>query len=129
MSCRSPVVVQLRTDAAYVAEVQRLGAYYLSAASGHLLHGDFYPGSWLRCAAPDRGLAVIDPEFCFIGPAEFDVGVRLAHAVFGGDSYVLAEAEFMKDYDAPPAFDTGLLRRFAGVEVMHRGRGTPPRYR
>lgn len=110
----------LRADSNYVSAVRALGEIYLGSRSGQLLHGDFYPGSWLRCAGSPGGVAVIDPEFCFLGPAEFDVGVYLAHAVFGGSSFEAAELEFMADYAPPPGFEPRLAARFAGAEIMRR---------
>ena len=65
----------LQADACYVGIVRELGALYLQDGTS-LLHGDYFPGSWLQTAA---GVRVIDPEFCFFGPPEFDVGVLLAH--------------------------------------------------
>ncbi|MEO5581619.1 MAG: aminoglycoside phosphotransferase, partial [Saprospiraceae bacterium] len=44
------------------ALVQTLKKSYLSAGQ-HLIHGDFYPGSWLDSK---DGFKVIDPEFSFI---------------------------------------------------------------
>tara|TARA_B100001057_G_scaffold366848_1_gene370219 strand:+ start:1134 stop:2096 length:963 start_codon:yes stop_codon:yes gene_type:complete len=43
-----------------------------------LLHGDYYPGSWMRFG---KRLNIIDPEFSFIGPKEFDLGVMVAHLI------------------------------------------------
>jgi len=42
------------------AAAQKYGDIYLSK-DHHLIHGDFYPGSWMR----SDHLHVIDPEFCF----------------------------------------------------------------
>ncbi|MEZ4703910.1 MAG: phosphotransferase [Bdellovibrionota bacterium] len=51
------------------------GKRYL-ADGDTLLHGDFFPGSWLQS---ENHMYVIDPEFCFLGPKEFDVGILQAH--------------------------------------------------
>jgi len=59
---------------------KELGDLYLSDGPT-LLHGDFYPGSWLRTT---QGIRIIDPEFAFTGAAEFDVGVFAAHLAFTG---------------------------------------------
>jgi 5-methylthioribose kinase len=58
--------------------IQEYGMRYL-ASGPCLLHGDFYPGSWLDTS---RGIFVIDPEFCFAGPAEYDLGIMVAHLRF-----------------------------------------------
>ena len=92
--------------------VQELGAVYLGARDGVLLHGDFYPGSWLRHG---DGPKVIDPEFAFAGPPEFDVGVLLAHLVMTGNA-----ADVPAAYQAARAFDDATANGFAGVEILRR---------
>ena len=74
----------VRSDPSIRVAMSRLGEIYLAgqsdpSAERRLLHGDFYPGSWLRT---DAGFRVIDPEFCFAGPVEFDLGVLSAHRIF-----------------------------------------------
>ena len=85
-------------------EVTRLGEMYL-ADGDCLLHGDFFPGAWLQTAS---GVKIIDPEFCFFGPPEFDLGVLLAHLIFAGS--------------APPELPghEPLITKFAGVEIVRR---------
>ena len=92
--------------------VRELGAVYLGARDGVLLHGDFYPGSWLRHG---DGPKVIDPEFAFVGPPEFDVGVLLAHLVMTGNAAGVPAA-----YQAARAFDDATANGFAGVEILRR---------
>lgn len=99
-------------DASVMKRANELGAAYLGARTGALLHGDFYPGSWLR--HPD-GPKIIDPEFAFVGPPEFDVGVLLAHLVLTGHAPRLPES-----YAPPPQFDTTMANGFAGIEVLRR---------
>ena len=50
------------------------GERYLAEGST-LLHGDYYPGSWMTV---DDAVFVIDPEFSFKGFPEFDLGVMLS---------------------------------------------------
>ncbi|MEZ0608740.1 phosphotransferase [Fibrella sp. WM1] len=81
-----------------------------------LLHGDFYPGSWLQTA---HGVRVIDPEFCFYGPAEFDLGVMLAHmhmARQGADLIRLVRTGYVRH----EGFDERLLNQFTGIEILRR---------
>ena len=105
----------LRSDRLYGKRVRELGATYLTN-DRVLLHGDFYPGSWLRHA---DGPKIIDPEFAFFGKPEFDVGVCLAHLLLGG--YAQSDAlTAMRSYDATPDFSHELAQAFAGVEVMRR---------
>ena len=113
----------LRADADYCARIELLGQRYL-ADGEHLLHGDFYPGSWLRSGS---GIKVIDAEFAFFGCAEFDVGIFMAHLLLAQTP--LAEVQLLiqhylqhyrQHYRAPAQFDMQLARGFAGVEIMRR---------
>ncbi len=82
-----------------------------------LLHGDYYPGSWL--AHPRKGVMIIDPEFAFVGPPEFDVGVLLAHLLMAG--YEQPEIVMqLGNYCSPPRFSQLLAWAFAGMEVIRR---------
>jgi 5-methylthioribose kinase len=100
-----------RRDPALRRAMELLGERYLEDGST-LLHGDFYPGSWLRTAAGPR---VIDPEFGFLGCPEFDVGVLRAHLDFAG-----AADHSLDAYAPPPGFDAMLAEGFAGVERIRR---------
>ena len=104
----------LRADPDYTAEVRRLGEAYLADDGPALLHGDFFPGSLLRTAG---GLKVIDPEFCFFGPQEFDLGVFVAHLALA-DRPPAQATLFLDTYGF--AGDGELLAGFAGVEIMRR---------
>ncbi len=90
-----------------------LGRRYL-ADGDTLLHGDFFPGSWLRT---DRGVFVIDPEFCFRGEAAFDLGVCLAHLCFCGMAWEAALALLETHYGD---FDRRACEDFAAVEILRR---------
>ena len=108
-----PAADDLKRDAAFVASVSALGSRYLQDGAT-LVHGDFFPGSWVRTA---RGPAVIDPEFCFVGCAEHDCGVMMAHLIIAGETPACLDAvERAADDHEDPA----LARRFAGVEIMRR---------
>jgi 5-methylthioribose kinase len=103
----------LKRDTEFVARVAALGARYLADGST-LVHGDYFPGSWVRTG---HGIAVIDPEFCFLGWAEIDRGMMLAHLIMAGDAPAhLEEIERTTDGGA----DRGVTRQFAGVEIMRR---------
>lgn len=104
-----------KKDKALKEEIANCGAIYLQEGN-HLLHGDFYPGSWLKVG---EGLKVIDPEFGFVGPAEFDLGVLLAHLMMAQQEEVLIESIFAK-YQQPANFNKTLLVRFAGIEILRR---------
>ncbi|MFK7916130.1 MAG: phosphotransferase [Pseudomonadales bacterium] len=121
----APELAQLRSalaaDSTFMQNVEYLGAIYLGkdtfASRPVLLHGDYYPGSWLQSAAGQ--IAIIDPEFGFVGPAEFDVGVMQAHLTFA-DYPAPKRAEVLKGYQAQSRFDTGLMEQFAAIEVLRR---------
>lgn len=105
---------RLKANRSYVARVRRLGEHYLADGS-QLVHGDYFPGSWLR--TPD-GLRVIDPEFCFLGAAGFDVGVMLGHALLSGQPAEVCDA--IEAAGRRLEHDEALVRGFAGVEIMRR---------
>jgi 5-methylthioribose kinase len=107
----------LVNDSDYVKAVTSLGDHYLDdTRASCLIHGDYFPGSWLRSAGQ---VYVIDPEFCFFGPPEWDMGVMTAHlylAGFGRD----AVQSLSNLYVESSKLDIGLTRQFAGVEMMRR---------
>jgi 5-methylthioribose kinase len=106
---------RLKRHGAYVAGIERLGQCYL-ADGPVLLHGDFYPGSWLY--TPD-GPAILDPEFGFFGEAEYDVGVFIGHLLLAGAAPSVAGAVFA--YYVPPGdFNRARALQYAGMELMRR---------
>ena len=108
----------LKSDAEYCRAVAELGQRYLHGAGESLLHGDFFPGSFLQT---DRGVRVIDPEFCFCGDAEFDVGVLTAHLLLAGEPAARAETVSARYAPRPDGrFRRELVRQHAGVEIMRR---------
>jgi len=115
------VARELRVNAALNARMRALGDIYLGRAAHEskpvLLHGDYYPGSWL--ADDGSGIHVIDPEFAFVGPAEFDVGVLIAHFTFARVSQDELKAA-LAHYRAPAGFSLSLALAFAGAEVVRR---------
>jgi 5-methylthioribose kinase len=94
--------------------VSELGRIYL-ADGDYLLHGDCFPGSWLRTFS---GIKVIDPEFAFAGPREFDLGVLAAHERIAGFSPDPSLPE--SHYAQWKELDLKLVRGFAGVEILRR---------
>ncbi len=107
----------LGTDTRYCHEVAALGARYLDPAQGVcLIHGDYFPGSWLK--ARDR-IYVIDPEFCFFGRPEWDLAIMTAHLHISGHSQAQID-NCLDRYGASAAVDKRLIQKFAGVEIMRR---------
>lgn len=108
----------LKDDTSYLGAVRRLGSSYLEDGPA-LVHGDYFPGSWLRT---DSGIRVIDFEFCFLGTAAFDVGVMLAHLHLSRQPIALGEALLSSYRERTGAGEPflDLSRRFAGCEIMRR---------
>jgi 5-methylthioribose kinase len=108
---------QLQSDSLYLKLVRALGDRYLDNSSGRcLIHGDYFPGSWLKTG--DR-VYVIDPEFCFFGPPEWDLGVMVAHLYLAGISNRVIQ-DVSNLYIAAASINISLARQFAGVEIMRR---------
>jgi 5-methylthioribose kinase len=108
------VADQLKADAAFVESVKAAGRAYLKTNEGVLLHGDLYPGSWLTTA---QGLRIIDPEFCWIGPREWDIGVLAAHLILSDQKDDLIERIYTR-YTGP--IDRILCDKIGGIEIMRR---------
>ena len=104
-----------RSDVEFCETVRHLGEVYLEDGKT-LLHGDFYPGSWVRT---EKELRVIDPEFCFMGPSEFDIGVLLAHLHLSKQPQWV-RMRVTEAYMEDSSFNEDLAAQFAGVEVMRR---------
>lgn len=94
-------------------KIDELGKRYLKQGDT-LLHGDFYPGSWLQTK---DGIKIIDPEFGFMGDPEFDIGVLFAHLDLGQQAESLKN-EFLKNYIQP--LSPRLLSQYQGVEILRR---------
>jgi len=95
--------------------IELLGMQYL--ADGHtLLHGDYFPGSWLKTA---KGIKIIDPEFCFFGPAEFELGVCMAHLYMANQLEVIIQ-KGLQFYQAKADLNIGLMEQFMAVEILRR---------
>ena len=102
-------------DKALVATIAKLGERYLGEGQ-HLIHGDYYPGSWLKV---DGQVKVIDPEFSYFGLAEFDLSVFLAHMKMA-QSAPSAINWVKENYERPTGFDEQLLDQFTGIEILRR---------
>lgn len=104
----------LKQDLLLKEKIAVLGKLYLTTTGGVLLHGDYYPGSWM--CKQDK-IFVLDPEFSFLGFAEFDLGVMAAHLFMAtGNTSILEEV--IEGYQRP--INKSLMREFAGMEVLRR---------
>ena len=92
----------------------QLGEVYLSAGTT-LIHGDYYPGSWVRS---DSGIQIIDPEFSFMGQPEIELGIFSAHLRMSGYSFnsifTLLDQQYTCEYNLTK------VQKFAAVEIMRR---------
>ena len=109
------VAREIRADTALCAAAEATGRAYL-APGPCLLHGDFYPGSWLEV---NGAIYVIDAEFAHPGRPEYDLGVMVAHLHFAG----VADEQIHRlraRYQAPTDFEPRLVDNFAGLELIRR---------
>ncbi|MCG2459904.1 phosphotransferase [Flavobacteriaceae bacterium F89] len=102
-----------KKDLALKKVVDSLGEKYLSKGNT-LLHGDFYPGSWMF---KEETVYIIDPEFSFLGFSEFDLGVMAAHLVMITMDTGYLEHVF---YGYEGKADKKLTAQITGVEIMRR---------
>ena len=93
--------------------VDQIGSKYLGEGDV-LIHGDYYPGSWMTV---DDRVYVIDPEFSFMGFAEFDLGVMCAHTFMSTMELQLQDYMLSK-YSARP--DIPLVKKVCGIEIIRR---------
>ncbi len=115
------LAMSYKTDSALKTAVQRLGDVYL-ADGPTLLHGDYYPGSWLRT---DAGPKIIDPECCFYGSPEYDLGVFVAHLQLANQPGSTRK-RVLGVYRETASFDEKLCQQFSAVEIMRRLIGLAP---
>lgn len=83
-----------------------------------LIHGDFFPGNWLF--RQNDQAHVIDPEFCFFGPAEYDLGVFLAHLHLAAYPIEKIGPLFLAYQKVNPSIDGMLTDSFARFEILRR---------
>jgi 5-methylthioribose kinase len=102
-----------KRDAVLKAKIHSLGQRYLKTGKT-LMHGDFYPGSWLEVAS---GIKIIDPEFGGLGDAEFDLGVFLAHLDLTKQDPKVDQL-VQATYNLP--LDGDLVQQYRGVELLRR---------
>ncbi len=92
-----------------------LGRLYLEDGPV-LLHGDYFPGSWLKTA---DGIKIIDPEFCFFGFPEFEIGVTLAHLKMAAQPVERIDYALQCYLQMCP-LDVALCEKFTAIEIIRR---------
>lgn len=108
---------ELRADSLYRSLSAQVALRYLEDGAS-LLHGDYFPGSWLLTGS---GVRIIDPEFSFFGDGEFDLGVAIAH-LYLANCDPTAAAAFVSNYVAIRGRepDEAWVARYAAVEIVRR---------
>ncbi len=108
------IAMHYKTDAVLKRHLKDLGDVYLQTG-GALIHGDYYPGSWLKTKS---GIKIIDPEFSHLGSPEFDIGVMMANLKMARLEHKLKQV--WDHYKVPAVFSVPLMLRFCGAEIMRR---------
>ncbi len=109
------ISMSYKTDKKLKQQAQLLSKTYLDDGPC-LLHGDYYPGSWLKTSG---GVKIIDPEFGFFGPPEFDLSVMIAHLKMAQQPAHFI-TQLLAAYQSSQKLDTLLLNRFVGIEIIRR---------
>ncbi len=105
----------IKADQILKDRIKRYGEIYLSEGPS-LLHGDFYPGSWLWAK---EKIYVIDPEFSFQGAPEFDLGVLIAHLFLSQQETTMIKT-ITSTYAHWQVCKQEWLAAFAGIEILRR---------
>lgn len=109
------VASSFKQDAALKMEIEKMGDLYLKDGDS-LLHGDYFPGSWLNTK---QGVKIIDPEFCFFGPPEFEIGIMIAHLKMADQPQALID-KAISYYQSKATLDTVLQEKFTATEILRR---------
>lgn len=107
------ISLKYKTDNQLKSALELLGKRYLSHGTT-LLHGDFYPASWLKTG---NGVKIIDTEFSYMGENEFDLGVLFAHFDLARMNYSY-QVDFLKLYKH--SYAVNLVNAYRGMEIMRR---------
>lgn len=110
------LAVDLSADRRYCSVVRSLGERYINSSGVCLIHGDYFPGSWIKAG---EHVYVIDPEFCFYGLPEWDLGVMAAHLYLSGHPRPAVDA-LLSGYATAAPLEHELALQFSGVEIMRR---------
>ena len=93
-----------------------LGQRYLERGK-ILVHGDYYPGCWL---STPEGLKIIDPEFCFPGFAEFDIGMMTGHLLLSGQPNHYVDQLIQLYQDGGGKINEKIVFQMGGLCVLRR---------
>ncbi|MBZ9730869.1 phosphotransferase [Salegentibacter sp. JZCK2] len=96
-------------------KIEKLGERYLQDGNS-LLHGDYFPGSWIKTKG---GIKIIDPEFCFFGEPEFEIGVTIAHLKMANQPEEIVSKAF-RYYTEKALLNKELCQQFTAIEIFRR---------
>lgn len=102
-------------DNEIISKARELGSIYLNEGT-RLQHGDFYPGSILSTT---DSFYVIDPEFSFIAPLEWDVSIFIAHLFLSEANETLIQTA-INAFEKPANFNEAHFCGFVGIEIIRR---------
>ncbi len=108
-------VKPLIKDLPLKSKIKNLGESYL-ADGKKLLHGDYFPGSWLKTG---DGIKIIDPEFCFFGAPEFEIGVIKAHLKMANQSKGLID-KAIGYYRSKAELNEAIMNQYCAIEILRR---------
>jgi 5-methylthioribose kinase len=109
------MAMKYKQDEVLKTRILKMGQEYLSNGNT-LLHGDYFPGSWLKAI---DGIKIIDPEFCFFGDPSFEIGVTIAHLYMAYQPESTIE-KAISYYKAIAPLDEVKAIKCAGLEIMRR---------
>lgn len=104
-----------KLDIEVVSKASELGSMYLNEGT-RLQHGDLYPGSIL---STPESFYVIDPEFSFIAPLEWDISIFIAHLFLAEAGEPLIQTA-IKEFEKPSSFNEANFCGFVGIEIIRR---------
>lgn len=104
-----------KLDRDVVSKAGELGSMYLNEGT-RLQHGDLYPGSILSTS---ESFYVIDPEFSFIAPLEWDISIFIAHLFLAEASESIIHTA-IKSFEKPSNFNDAHFCGFVGIEIIRR---------
>ncbi|MCF8261790.1 MAG: hypothetical protein K9J12_13510 [Melioribacteraceae bacterium] len=104
-----------KSDNLLKEKIAELGEIYLSPGK-ILVHGDYYPGSLLKTK---DGVKVIDAEFGFFGPEEWDIAIFVAHLFMAQCETDLINFALV-NFSKLDLFNDSIFAGFVGAEILRR---------
>ena len=108
---------RIKSDGRLHRKATQLGNELYLSDGAQLIHGDFFPGSWLFTG--DK-VWIIDAEFAFLGNGIFDLAVAKAHLELAGKNELFGHllAGYLNETIETP--DEKTLETLSAIEVLRR---------